>query len=926
MARNNFDDLDRFNDLLDANAKSVKYNRNLNQSWGKSLSVVRSEILILAFAINSFRKTIGATIQAYQEWENVQKRISQALDSTGYAAGITADEILKLNTVLEESTAIAETYISNSSAILLTFTNISKGIFEETQKAVLDMTVAMNQGKVSLETLKSTSIQVGKALNNPIKGINALARNGVKFTSQQKTQIKTLLLQNDIMGAQKIILSELKKEFGGQSEIKDFSFTLREFGKELGNLSKDIGGALSPTFIEVTKNATELVKSLNPDDIKRFTIALFAVIVPLKMLRNVLFVVSTLGMSNAWNFYTLKFNKMGGAIKWATIQTKLFNIAIKTLSSSLGLLLVGGGLAYLFTSLTKAREEIDTLGGAAADAGTIDDLMQLDSANFNLTGINTKLGSLNDQISKLKKDTSSAKGVQKFFENILDVYSGSKKDYLGEFVVDEGKAKEIRDYVENTLGLEGLYIKDTPIEEFTERWKEMEQVIEALPLEKTAKDKIANTLKSAFGGGMTWGGQTMIGFDKAFIDALNESIETLEDNISNTQGNVQGLSNQVTKFNKKKEELEKPTSGATETTEYLQNQIDKYKMLTQEQIHLTGAKTDLFDATSSLSEETHKELMLQQDFGKLLKKLGIPAINTETGEIYSLKEAFDKLNGTLLESAMKEYFEAFEKRLKDDAEQDILREKLNSMKNLYLSFAEDVTGILGDFYEARLDRQQEAQMQELDNQLTEVDNLKMSERKKEQERKKIEAKREALKKKHHNEDIELKKKMVLVKWSPFPGGPAIAATENAANKAIMMANIGFSSAAAVLQLASLDKQKYAQGGYIGGRLHSQGGTLIEAERGEFIMSRDAVNRIGLDNLYNLNQGVMQYGKGGYVKKYQDGGAINMAQKPMTKSQQKKEKREVVVNISGNILSEDFIVSEAIPIIKDALRRGEDIGI
>jgi hypothetical protein len=45
-----------------------------------------------------------------------------------------------------------------------------------------------------------------------------------------------------------------------------------------------------------------------------------------------------------------------------------------------------------------------------------------------------------------------------------------------------------------------------------------------------------------------------------------------------------------------------------------------------------------------------------------------------------------------------------------------------------------------------------------------------------------------------------------------------------------------------------------QGGLIGGRRHSQGGTLIEAEQGEFILSRDAVASIGLETVNRLNQG------------------------------------------------------------------------
>ena len=54
--------------------------------------------------------------------------------------------------------------------------------------------------------------------------------------------------------------------------------------------------------------------------------------------------------------------------------------------------------------------------------------------------------------------------------------------------------------------------------------------------------------------------------------------------------------------------------------------------------------------------------------------------------------------------------------------------------------------------------------------------------------------------------------------------------------------------------ASFGLNMFERGGEIGGRRHSQGGTIIEAEQGEFVMSRNAVESIGLDNLNNMNQG------------------------------------------------------------------------
>ena len=109
----------------------------------------------------------------------------------------------------------------------------------------------------------------------------------------------------------------------------------------------------------------------------------------------------------------------------------------------------------------------------------------------------------------------------------------------------------------------------------------------------------------------------------------------------------------------------------------------------------------------------------------------------------------------------------------------------------------------------------------------------------------------------------------------------------------LAALIGALGLAQATAIAATPLPKFAAGGVVGGRRHSQGGTMIEAEQGEFVMSRNATQAIGLENLNRMNQG--------------GGGAVN-------------------VTFTGNVMSQDFIENEAIPQIKEAIRRGADIGV
>jgi hypothetical protein len=158
---------------------------------------------------------------AYQ----AQGRITaQVLKSTGDASRMSVAGVQELAGNLESMSGVDEMLINNGENILLTFTNvrneIGKGndVFTRATGLALDMSVALGQD------LKSSNIQLGKALNDPIKGLTALSRVGVTFNAQQKAQITTLMKNHDLLGAQKIILGELSKEFGGAAKAAGSGF------------------------------------------------------------------------------------------------------------------------------------------------------------------------------------------------------------------------------------------------------------------------------------------------------------------------------------------------------------------------------------------------------------------------------------------------------------------------------------------------------------------------------------------------------------------------------------------------------------------------------------------------------------------------------------------------------------------------------
>lgn len=196
------------------------------------------------------------------ESERVVSQLNAVLTSTGGVAGVSAAMATNLAGSLQKVTTIGDEAILTGENMLLTFTNIGKDVFPQTTQVMLDMATAMNGGVTpSAEALKSQAIQLGKALNDPAEGLAALSRVGVKFTEDQKKQIETMQKSGDLMGAQKLILAELSREFGGSATAaaQTFGGQLEQMKNRMGEISEELGRAVIPILQMFTAKLGEMV-------------------------------------------------------------------------------------------------------------------------------------------------------------------------------------------------------------------------------------------------------------------------------------------------------------------------------------------------------------------------------------------------------------------------------------------------------------------------------------------------------------------------------------------------------------------------------------------------------------------------------------------------------------------------------------------
>ena len=212
-------------------------------SAGKKLAIGLAGVGVAAVAVGKDLYEAGeraATSNARID------QIAQSMDLFGTATADVTDRLKKLADETARKTGIDQNQIKQAQATLLTFKSLAgtAGVvgsnFDRATQAAIDLAAA---GFGSAET---NAVQLGKALNDPIKGLSALARSGVTFTDAEKEVIETLVESGNTFKAQQLILEAIEKQVGGTAEATANSSD--QMRVAFSQLQERVGLALLPVF------------------------------------------------------------------------------------------------------------------------------------------------------------------------------------------------------------------------------------------------------------------------------------------------------------------------------------------------------------------------------------------------------------------------------------------------------------------------------------------------------------------------------------------------------------------------------------------------------------------------------------------------------------------------------------------------------
>lgn len=246
----------------------------LQRDMGKAVGIVNTGAKRMGDSITSAKRLLGgfvsfvaitrgveAIITASAESEAAMAQLEARIKSTGGVAGLSAKGISDFADQLQRTTTFDDEAITQAATRLLSFQNLRGDVFLEATRSALDLSQALGKD------LSASAAIVGKALNDPIKGIALLTRQGVTYTAQQKALINSLVETGDAAGAQRVHLAALSTAFGGAAEAarNTLGGALKALKNTAGNLIENDGEGLPA----LTKAINDFNDSLSDPAVKK---------------------------------------------------------------------------------------------------------------------------------------------------------------------------------------------------------------------------------------------------------------------------------------------------------------------------------------------------------------------------------------------------------------------------------------------------------------------------------------------------------------------------------------------------------------------------------------------------------------------------------------------------------------------------------
>jgi hypothetical protein len=222
----------------------------IGQSLGRGL---KTGLKAATVGLGALFVSGGLAVKSFITSQKESLRLAKTLKATGNAAGFTAAQLEDAARKLQYATFVDDKEIKRAQNAILSFTNITKDQFKQATKAALDLAVMFDKN------VQETAIRLGRALADPVRGLEGLRESGVLMTKQQEDMIKSMFQMGKVAEAQNEVFEVLRQNGvdGNADAMADLADQWEQSKNVLEDIVVSIGKAIAGMF-GLTDGSTNL--------------------------------------------------------------------------------------------------------------------------------------------------------------------------------------------------------------------------------------------------------------------------------------------------------------------------------------------------------------------------------------------------------------------------------------------------------------------------------------------------------------------------------------------------------------------------------------------------------------------------------------------------------------------------------------------
>jgi len=409
--------------LQQTNNASQKLNQTLNTTSKRAGTATAN---IQRFGI-SFRSVVGPMVAltgaltlANRSLDTFGRRqadlqvLSAQLERIGAGGSKQLDELKAAADRLGDATLFSQDDFIQSFNILSSFRAIAVKSFTEVSEVAADIAQVMGSD------VKSATVQLAKALEDPKRGLTALSRSGITFNEAQTETIKKLVDSGKLLDAQALVLETIKGQYEGAGEAagKGFAGALDLLAENAADASEALGKGLEPAATAAATALANVLEQISkiPAPAGQLAIEIGLASAGVIALTNAVKAFMATKLAGVIAAQIVMFKTFGAQIYLTAAAQNALNLAVKGFPIAIAALAIGSLIKSLYDAKTAQERfnnamsdgSVEALKSAIAIEEETISVERNKGAKMSLLGINAKLLKSQQRLTQLRQALAEA--------------------------------------------------------------------------------------------------------------------------------------------------------------------------------------------------------------------------------------------------------------------------------------------------------------------------------------------------------------------------------------------------------------------------------------------------------------------------------------------------------------------------------------